>query len=189
MATIAADYSEQLGSRNTERVSTQEHSNQKRNALHSREGRIGVLSHAARVLLATVIIAVTTTPFMILAVITPESAETTKGMVSMAAAGILLFVGLCYGLWLSVISSMKRLHDLNKSGWFYLVCIIPIAGTFFYLYLSLKRADDGDNKFGKSISPTSLEKRAGFIGLVFLLLFAALGLVGSIFDLKNAVGV
>jgi len=46
MATIAADYSEQIGSRNTERVSTQEHSNQERNALHSREGRIGVLSHA-----------------------------------------------------------------------------------------------------------------------------------------------
>ena len=60
---------------------------------------------------------------------------------------ILLFpvVNLIY-IRLSVM--IKRLHDLNKSGWLYLIAIIPYINLLFFIYVSFFKGTDGENEYG-----------------------------------------
>ncbi len=54
-----------------------------------------------------------------------------------------------YGLLLpSITISVRRLHDINMSGWWYLVFLVPIVGLFFMVFWFTKKGDEGDNRFG-----------------------------------------
>lgn len=44
--------------------------------------------------------------------------------------------------------SIRRLHDVGKSGWFYLIGVIPIIGSIWLLILFLTGGDPGDNEYG-----------------------------------------
>lgn len=44
--------------------------------------------------------------------------------------------------------AIRRLHDVGKSGWMYLICLIPIIGTIWILVLLIKDSDQGENKYG-----------------------------------------
>ena len=35
----------------------------------------------------------------------------------------------------------RRMHDINKSGWFMLVCLIPIIGAIIFLYFAAQPSD------------------------------------------------
>lgn len=43
---------------------------------------------------------------------------------------------------------VRRLHDVNKSGWFFLICLIPIAGAIWLLVLVCTDSVPGPNKYG-----------------------------------------
>jgi len=47
-----------------------------------------------------------------------------------------------------IFMGIKRLHDLGKSGWFYLLGLVPIVNFFFAIYLIVWKGDIGDNRFG-----------------------------------------
>lgn len=47
-----------------------------------------------------------------------------------------------------IFMGIKRLHDLDKTGWLYVLAIIPIVGFFFAIYLIAFKGTAGDNKFG-----------------------------------------
>ena len=49
--------------------------------------------------------------------------------------------------WASI--SVRRLHDINKSGWWYLLFLIPIVNIWLFILLC-KKGDLEDNRFGKS---------------------------------------
>ncbi len=62
--------------------------------------------------------------------------------VSEAAALLLLFVAALAGV-------VKRLHDRDRSGWFYLVALVPVIGTLWMLIeLGFLRGTPGMNRFG-----------------------------------------
>lgn len=44
--------------------------------------------------------------------------------------------------------SVRRLHDVNKSGWMLLVNFIPFIGGIWYLVLSVMDGTAGDNQYG-----------------------------------------
>lgn len=44
---------------------------------------------------------------------------------------------------------IRRCHDLNKSGFMFLLQIIPIIGWFFGLYLIFAKGTPGRNKYGE----------------------------------------
>ncbi len=48
---------------------------------------------------------------------------------------------------------VRRLHDIDKSGWFQLVCFIPLIGFFLLLYWWAKQGDPYENRFGVPVSP------------------------------------
>jgi uncharacterized membrane protein YhaH (DUF805 family) len=43
---------------------------------------------------------------------------------------------------------IKRLHDLNKTGWLYLLGLVPIVNFFFAIYLIVWKGTEGDNRYG-----------------------------------------
>lgn len=44
--------------------------------------------------------------------------------------------------------SVRRLHDIGKSGWYLLISLIPIVGAIIVLVWDCKEGDKGDNKYG-----------------------------------------
>jgi uncharacterized membrane protein YhaH (DUF805 family) len=43
---------------------------------------------------------------------------------------------------------VRRLHDVGKSGWFYLIILIPLIGVIWLLVLLVSNGNKGDNKYG-----------------------------------------
>jgi uncharacterized membrane protein YhaH (DUF805 family) len=55
---------------------------------------------------------------------------------------VVLFVG-------SLAGAVKRLHDRDRSGWFYLIFFVPVIGTLWLLVeLGFLRGTQGENRFG-----------------------------------------
>lgn len=44
--------------------------------------------------------------------------------------------------------TVRRLHDIDKSGWFMLLGLIPPIGFFILLYLLAQKGTQGPNKYG-----------------------------------------
>lgn len=43
---------------------------------------------------------------------------------------------------------VRRLHDIGKSGWWYLMGFIPVVGYFILIYFFVKDGEKGTNKYG-----------------------------------------
>lgn len=43
---------------------------------------------------------------------------------------------------------VRRLHDVGKSGWMYLIILIPLIGVIWLLVLLVKDSQQGENKYG-----------------------------------------
>ena len=44
--------------------------------------------------------------------------------------------------------SIRRLHDTDRRGWWFLLQLIPIVGTIWYLVLLVLDGQAGENRFG-----------------------------------------
>ena len=44
--------------------------------------------------------------------------------------------------------SIRRLHDIDKSGWWILIGLIPIVGAIILIVWAIKRGDEAGNRFG-----------------------------------------
>jgi uncharacterized membrane protein YhaH (DUF805 family) len=44
--------------------------------------------------------------------------------------------------------TVRRLHDTNRSGWFFLLILIPIIGSIALLIFFIQEGDTGPNKYG-----------------------------------------
>lgn len=46
--------------------------------------------------------------------------------------------------------SIRRLHDIGKSGWMFLIIMIPLIGSIWLLILMLSDSQQGPNKWGEN---------------------------------------
>lgn len=44
--------------------------------------------------------------------------------------------------------AVRRLHDVGKSGWYYLLILLPIIGWIWLLVLFFTEGDNGANEYG-----------------------------------------
>ncbi|WP_375691471.1 DUF805 domain-containing protein [Pseudooceanicola sp. LIPI14-2-Ac024] len=44
--------------------------------------------------------------------------------------------------------AVRRLHDIDKSGWWVLIGLIPLVGWIVLLIFYVRRGTEGDNRFG-----------------------------------------
>ena len=58
----------------------------------------------------------------------PENAGAGLGVLIIALAAVLSLAM----LWISVAVSIKRYHDLNKSGWWIFITLVPVIGQPWY---------------------------------------------------------
>lgn len=54
--------------------------------------------------------------------------------------------GLCFLMLIAV--SVRRLHDVGKSGWWYLFHFLPVFGWIILLVQNLKDSVPGENQYG-----------------------------------------
>lgn len=69
----------------------------------------------------------------------PESALVT------VPAGIWSFIAGVGGIMITI----RRLHDLDKSGWFILLAFVPIVNIAFLIYIWFFKGTDGYNRYGE----------------------------------------
>ncbi|MEA5123110.1 DUF805 domain-containing protein [Xanthomonas floridensis] len=50
----------------------------------------------------------------------------------------------------SIAVTVRRLHDQNKSGWFYLISFVPYIGGFIVLVFMCLEGTPGPNQYGES---------------------------------------
>ena len=68
----------------------------------------------------------------------------------------LLSAILAIGLFIPSLSvSVRRLHDTDRSGWWLLICLIPLVGAIWFLVLMVFDSTPGNNRFGPN--PKALE--------------------------------
>jgi uncharacterized membrane protein YhaH (DUF805 family) len=67
---------------------------------------------------------------------------------------IAIFIGFSMILWISVATTVRRLHDQDRTGWLaipaYLINLIPVLGSIAVMFfLGVMRGDSSDNQYGK----------------------------------------
>ncbi len=58
----------------------------------------------------------------------------------------------------SLALSVRRMHDLGKSGWYMLVTLIPLVGGIWFLVLTCTEGEEGTNEYG--LDPKAVEVEA-----------------------------
>jgi uncharacterized membrane protein YhaH (DUF805 family) len=44
--------------------------------------------------------------------------------------------------------AVRRLHDIGKSGWWYLIQLVPVIGGIWFLVLTVTDSQPGTNQYG-----------------------------------------
>jgi uncharacterized membrane protein YhaH (DUF805 family) len=44
--------------------------------------------------------------------------------------------------------SVRRLHDTNRSGWWFLLFLVPLANLYLFFGIMTQDSDPGENRFG-----------------------------------------
>ena len=52
----------------------------------------------------------------------------------------------------SIAITARRLHDIDKSGWWQLIGLIPIVGWIIVIIWYAKQGDAGENRFGSAVA-------------------------------------
>lgn len=92
-------------------------------------------------------------------------------------AGFAIFMIVLYGpvIAVSLIMAMRRLHDLNNSGWLSLLSLVPFVNIFFGLYLLFAPGTNGRNSYGPMPS-----KNPSWLWAAIFLPFIAFGILAAI---------
>lgn len=48
----------------------------------------------------------------------------------------------------SITVGVRRLHDIDRSGWWLLVALVPLIGWIIAIYWAVKEGDAGSNRYG-----------------------------------------
>ena len=99
-----------------------------------------------------------------------EAAMSTVGMLAMAVFYIAALV-------LTVMFGKRRLNDLNRSGWWIALFIVPIANLLLTIYLIFFAGTDGDNGFGAE--PEANSTGVKILGLMMPAMFI-LGILAAV---------
>jgi uncharacterized membrane protein YhaH (DUF805 family) len=77
--------------------------------------------------------------------------STIASVIAGAAEGALsvLPVVVLIGLFVPILAvAVRRFHDVDKSGWWVLIGLVPLVGIILQLVWFCKRGTDGSNRFG-----------------------------------------
>ncbi len=141
----------------------------------SHKGRFGRLSYLAWVLIVVIVFKAA---FLIVGTLFGHFNATAiieqgavAGRFFPSVISVTLYIAQFY---IFIIFCIRRLHDVNRSGWWLLLALIPmtlmpiIIGFLFFLYLLFARGTDGVNHFGSQRQTPQWEKVVGWINIVLI---------------------
>jgi len=80
-----------------------------------------------------------------------------SGFLSVSSNGASSFIMILISLYClaSIIPSIalfvRRLHDINKSGWWYFIALVPFVGSIILLVFLCTASVDENNKYGEKV--------------------------------------
>ena len=86
------------------------------------------------------------------------------------ASALVVWAFSLFLIYLNIVLVVRRLHDLNKSGWMGLLLLIPVVQFFFMIYLLLASGTAGTNQYGPVRPSTFIEKLMAWLILVAILI-------------------
>ncbi len=92
------------------------------------------------------------------------------GIIFMALSYIVMFA-------ISCIIAVRRLHDLDQSGWLCLVLLIPLINIFMAIYLLFFSGTKGSNKFGPKPLPNTAGTWIAGLGFPIVMIIGVLAAV------------
>ena len=96
----------------------------------------------------------------------------------LAGIGVLIMI-LVYA-YFALVVTVRRLHDMNRSGWWALLFLLPVVNIFVWLYIVFGSGDRGINDYGPARMTLLWEKMLAWLMIVLILLslFGSLALLG-----------
>ena len=69
---------------------------------------------------------------------------------SIGIVGIMFFIYCIASIIPSLAVSIRRLHDTGRSGWWFLISLVPLVGGIILLVFSIQDSDAGTNAYGQN---------------------------------------
>ncbi len=123
--------------------------------IFSVKGRIGRIRYLAYSLVGTLLLI----PAVVFATVFPDNIAALYLILSYAAA-----------VSFHILLSKRRFNDMNQSGWFSIVLIIPLINLIALIWLILGRGTESENRFGKKPckNTTSVKVFAAIFPVLFI---------------------
>ena len=103
---------------------------------------------ASRREFAWIFLATLALSFVHLAVIAGWPSFVRQPALEIASLGLSALLG-----WATVAVSVRRLHDLGKTGWLLVLYVVPIVGVVILVWLFARPGTPGQNAFGSAAGP------------------------------------
>lgn len=117
-------------------------------------GRIGRMRYLAYSIGATFLLMLVTMPLIGLSAFSGAAMGGEAGMSMMTMVGMAVYyIGT---IVISVMYAKRRLNDLNRSGWWFLLFIVPIVNLLLAIYLIFFPGTDGSNDWGPAPAANSI---------------------------------
>ena len=97
-----------------------------------------------------------------------------------SGAGLFVLAIMLVSFVISMIFFIRRLHDIDMSGWFSLLIIVPLVNLIFGIFVLVKKGTEGANRFGASRATPGWEKVLGIISLVIIVLYFVVLIAGIV---------
>lgn len=145
---------------------------------HGRIGRVRYLSYT--MLLMLVLMAVMMVAGILMAIVVGMTGGADGG-IFMTVAVLLWLVSLLGNFYVTFVPTIRRLNDLNRTGWMSLLWFVPVVNLVFWLYLTFASGDEGYNDYGVPAEPpTTLHYILAFglplLGIALVGILAAIAL-------------
>ncbi len=102
------------------------------------EGRLNRLAYLKKILIVLGV--------MLILVLLESYAESTSGLSKLA---LLSEIGMVVCFIAGTLLGIRRCHDINKSGWFFLLTYIPVVGVLAGLYIWFTPGTKSANQYGE----------------------------------------
>ena len=85
---------------------------------------------------------------IVIGMVDPTGSSSMGGGMMSYSAGPIGIVWSLANLLPGIAIGVRRLHDLDKSGWWVLIALIPLIGAIILIVWYCSKGTTGDNRFG-----------------------------------------
>lgn len=148
-------------------------------SLSGRIGRMRYFVYAAGLTLLFYLVVGVAAAILIPSMMSAGDADIGVGAIVMGLIATVAFIGVMVMSWGYMV---RRLNDINASGWLSLLMLVPIANLVLGLVMLFKRGSEGSNQYGAAPVGNSGGVKAAFVIVLLLMV----GYFGVLFPLTMA---